>query len=268
MKRAKKLVRLVISLLVIYVLGGVLLYFIQDWLLFHPKPLAREHRFSFPQPIHEQNFSLDGNRNLNLVRFETTTPKKGIVLYFHGNMRNIERYASFTEPFTQSGYEVWMVDYPGFGKSTGQRSEQGLYRDALFVYGKAMQVEHPSNIIIYGRSIGTGIASYLASQRKCRQLVLETPYYSIDALARYYFPIYPVMPLTRYSLPIYQYLPQVAVPVTLFHGTEDEVVPYKHSVRLKEENPGITLVTIPKGKHNNLHEFASFQQRLEQLLAP
>lgn len=266
MKRGKKLARLVVALLVVYVLGGVLLYVIQDWLLFHPEPLAREHRFAFPQPFREENFTRDKKRNLNLVRFETREPKKGIVLYFHGNLRNIERYAPFTGLFTRSGYEVWMVDYPGFGKSTGTRSEQVLYQDARFVYDRATREVDSSNIIIYGRSIGTGIASYLAARRPCRQLVLETPYYSIDALARYYFPIYPVMPLTKYGFPIHDYLSQVSAPVTIFHGTVDEVVPYKHSVRLKKENPGISLVTIPMGKHNDLHEFASFSQALEQLL--
>lgn len=267
MKRGKKLARLVISLLVVYVLGGVLLYFLQDWLLFHPEPLAVHHRFSFAQPFQEVNYTRDGNRNLNLVQFKATAPHKGIVLYFHGNMRNVERYAAFTEPFTRSGYDVWMVDYPGYGKSTGKRSEQVLYQDALFVYEQATRQAPTSNIIVYGRSIGTGIASYLAAHRPCRQLVLETPYYSIDALARHYFPVYPVMPLTKYSFPIHAYLSQVSVPVTLLHGTEDEVVPYKHSVRLKKEHPNVALVTIPGGRHNNLNEFPSFQQALQQLLA-
>jgi uncharacterized protein len=267
MKRAKKVARLVLSLLIIYVLGGVLLYLLQDWLLFHPEPLARHHQFSFSAPFREVNYTRAHHRNLNLVRFETTTPKKGIVLYFHGNMRNVERYAPFTEPFTRSGYEVWMVDYPGYGKSTGKRSEQVLYQDALFVYQHAVGEEQPSHIIIYGRSIGTGVASYLAAHRPCRQLVLETPYYNIDALARHYFPIYPVMPLTKYSFPINRCLPRVPAPVTLLHGTDDEIVPYRHSVRLKKENPKITLITVPKGKHNNLHDFSAFQQALQQLLA-
>jgi uncharacterized protein len=266
MMRVKKIIRLVITLLVVYVLGGALLYFMQEWLLFHPEPLPRHHTFSITQPYREENINVDGKRNLNLVKFKATGTRKGIVLYFHGNMRNIERYAPFTEVFTKLGYEVWMPDYPGFGKSTGERSEEGLYRDALFVYDLATREQRPEHLVIYGRSIGTGLASYLAAQRPCRELVLETPYYSMYALARHYFPVYPVRRLMKYRFPIHAYLRKVTVPVTILHGTEDEVVPYQHSVRLKNEYPRTVLHTIPKGRHNNLGEYAAFNQAVQEVL--
>lgn len=268
MKRAKKIVRLAVTLLVIYVLGGVLLYAVQEWLLFHPEPLPRNHTFAFSQPYKEENLTVDRQRNLSLVKFRVTGPKKGLVLYFHGNMRNIERYAPFTGVFTKQGYEVWMPDYPGFGKSTGKRSEEGLYKDVLLVYQLATREYSPEQIIVYGRSMGTGLAAYLAARQPCREVVLETPYYSMHALARHYFPIYPVSRLINYHFPTNEYLSKVRVPITLLHGTKDEVVPYKHSVRLKKELPQIALYTIPKGKHNNLSEFPAFHQALQEVLDP
>ncbi len=110
------------------------------------------------------------------------------------------------------------------------------------------------------------MASFLASQRQCKQLILETPYYSIDALAKHYFPFYPVMPMTRYSFPIYKYLKDVKTNTTIFHGTADEVIPYKQAKQLTAENKNVQLITISGGKHNNLSRFPLFQQKLDSLL--
>jgi pimeloyl-ACP methyl ester carboxylesterase len=260
----KRITRVLVVLAGVYIAGGILLYFIQDLLLFHPKPLPQNHRFGFSQPFDEINLPIEG-RNLNIVRFRAEGTARGAVLYFHGNMRNIERYAYVAPLFTKLGYDLWMMDYPGFGKSTGKRSEQTLYDDARRVYELAGKEFTPQNIVIYGRSIGTGIASELASEKSCRMLILETPYYSIDALAKSYFPIYPVTPLTNYAFPIHQYLKKATAPTYIIHGTEDEVIPYSQSKRLKKENPALHLITIPDGRHNDLSEHALFQATLTRL---
>ena len=265
MSRYRSVKRWGLILSSVYIAGGLILYLIQDLLLFHPQPLSRTHTFAFEHPFEEMNIPVEG-RNLNLVKFLTPANKKGIVLYFHGNMRNIERYAPVATLFTKQGYELWMMDYPGFGKSTGKRTEQNMYADALLVYDLAAKEQAPQNLIIYGRSMGTGIAAYLSMHRESRHLLLETPYYSIEALARYYIPIYPVKSLMNYELPNYQYLQGAKAPVTIYHGTEDEVVPYKHSLRLKQEHPGITLHTIPGGRHNNLIDYDAYTNALEQVL--
>lgn len=249
----------------VYIAGGVLLYFFQELLLFHPKALPPDHRFGFSQPFDEINLPVEG-RNLNIIRFKAEGKRRGAVLYFHGNMRNIERYAYVAPLFTRQGYDLWMMDYPGFGKSTGKRSEQTLYDDARRVYDLAGKELPPENLVIYGRSIGTGIASELASAKPCRMLILETPYYNIDALAKSYFPIYPVTPLTNYSFPINQYLNKVTTPTYIIHGTEDEVIPYGQSKRLKKENPALHLITVAGGRHNDLSEHAVFTVTITRLL--
>lgn len=160
-----------------------------------------------------------------------------------------------------------MIDYPGFGKSTGKRSEHIIYDDALLLYKLARSGFTPDSIIIYGKSIGSGIASQLASIRDCKRLILETPYYSIDALAKHYFPVYPIIPMTRYTIPTFQYFEKITAPVTMFHGTNDEVIPYRQSIRLMNlKKPNVELVTIEKGKHNNLNDFSLFHQKLDSLL--
>ena len=134
------------------------------------------------------------------------------------------------------------------------------------MYDLAAENISGDSVIIYGKSIGTGIASHVAANRRCRRLILETPYYSINALARHYFPIYPVVPMTRYTLPIYEDLQKVNAPVSFFHGTNDEVVPYSQSIKLRNEKPSIELITIENGKHNNLSSFELFQKKLDSLL--
>lgn len=244
---------------------GFALYLFQDMILFHPKPLNQDYKYSFPYKFTEHNIT-SGKRNLNYIKFLPDSTAKGIVLYYHGNRRNIQRYADYSKLFTSKGYEVWMMDYPGFGKSTGKRTQQNIYDDAKLLYNLATKQVNSSQIIIYGKSIGTGVASFTASTNDAKHLILETPYYSIDALAKHYFPIYPVSPMTKYSFPINQYLRSANMPVTIFHGTDDEVIPYKQALRLKKEFPLINLITIEEGQHNNLPTSNLYKYTLDRLL--
>jgi alpha-beta hydrolase superfamily lysophospholipase len=250
-----------------YILVGIILYFIQDRLIFHPKPLPADYRYQFDIPFTQIDFTVSASKNLSIVQF--TVPdsvRKGIVLYFHGNRTNINRYAKYAPLFTQHGYEVWMMDYPGYGKSTGKRTEQALYDDALVLHRFAIKKVSAEHIVLYGKSLGTGIASQLASVRDCRRLILETPYYSMDALAKHYFFIYPVMPLSKFSLPTFQYFKYINAPITIFHGTRDAIIPYDQAKRLKEKKEGTELIRIKGGHHNDLTVFPSYRDRLGILL--
>jgi uncharacterized protein len=251
-----------------YILIGAILYFIQDLLIFHPKKLTTDYKYSFDIPFRELNIAVNEEKNISIVQF--TVPdslRKGVVLYFHGNRQNINHYAHHANQFTKNGYEVWMMDYPGFGKSTGERSEKILYEDALLFYTLAIRHEPLERIIIYGKSLGTGIAAQLASKRECRNLVLETPYYSMDALARHYFFIFPVIPLSKYTLPTYEYLELTkAKSITILHGTRDAVIPYKHAKRLTAINPGTKLITVKGGHHNDLFEYPAVTSCIDSLL--
>ena len=264
--KQKKLWLFVKWIIGIYLAIGLLIYFFQDKILFHPKSLDRNYTFRFDQPFTELNIPVSSTRNLNVIKFTVDSASKGIVLYFHGNRQNIERYAKFSKLFTEQDFEVWMMDYPGFGKSTGKRNEQVIYQDAMLLYKMAIAMQPSENIIIYGRSMGTGVASQLASVRDCRHLILETPYYNIDALAKHYFPIYPVNPMSKYSFPTNEYLKFVKAPITIIHGTHDEVIPYKQAKKLKQENPVINFITIEKGKHNNLSEYPMFNKTIAAIL--
>ena len=261
----RQLVGFAVFLILFYFAGGLALYLCQDFLLFHPTPLSRNYRFHFDQPFEETNLSVDGD-NLNILQFKPSSNRKGIALFFHGNMENSEHYRQYPSLFTRNAYEVWIMDYPGFGKTTGKRSEDRLEHLALVLYERAIRSCPADSIVVYGKSIGTGIASCLAASKKIGRLILETPYYNVKALAHYYFPFYPAF-LTRYSFPVNEYLQKIGIPVTILHGTDDEVIPYAQPLRLKKEKPETELITIEHGRHNTLFSFPLFQHKMDSLLS-
>jgi len=264
-----KWIKIVVSL---YILVGVILYFLQDKFLLHPVPLPLDYKFQFKAPFEERLVQYDSATSFDIVRFksQTDSAKKGAVIYCHGNMENINRYAKLANNFTQHGYEVWMMDYPSFGKSTGKFNEAIVYTETLQVYKMVRAAGFSTDsIIIYGKSLGTGIAAQLASVRDCKSLILESPYYSLADLAAHYCWMYPVNFLLRYHIPTYEYLKKVTAPVTIFHGTNDETIPFDNAEKLQKEifKKGDTLITIKGGHHNDLNDFPLMQQKLDSLLA-
>lgn len=264
----KKHIRWISIVIMIYCLIGIGIYYLQDKVLFHPEPVDINHHYNFPAPYREVNIPYATGVNMNVIQFTTTRPAPlGVVLYFHGNKQNITRYAPVAPAFTKQGYEVWMLDYPGYGKSTGPFTEQRLYDWALVFYKLARARFKPDSIILYGRSMGSGIAAQLAAIRDCRHLVLETPYYSFPAVIGAYCPLYPVERMIRFKIPTWQYLQQVTAPVTIFHGTRDGVIRYSNAQRLKPFlKPGDQFITIEGGSHNDLNSFPLYQQKLDALL--
>jgi uncharacterized protein len=255
-----------ISLLV-YGVVGIAAYYLQDTVFFHPKKIAAHQAYAFSQPFKEVVIPVDNNTTYSLVQFTTPAPK-GVVLYFHGNQDNVTHYATNAPAFTKKGYEVWMVDYPGFGKSTGTLKEETLYQQALQVYQVARARFAPAEIIIYGRSMGTGIATQLASIRDCKRLILETPYYSFTSLADRYLWMYPTSQMIKYTLPTYQFIEKVAAPITIFHGTDDGIIPFDNAKKLQPLlKRADEFVTIKGGSHNDLTSFSQLRTKLDSLLA-
>ncbi|MGN6436373.1 MAG: alpha/beta hydrolase [Agriterribacter sp.] len=267
-RRPKRWLRWLNVILVVYLLAGVGAYIFQDKIFLHPEPLPAGGKYGFTKPHREIDVALDKDYNMNVVQFlPAADSAKGVVLYFHGNMKNIARYAVYADLFTVNGYEVWMVDYPGFGKSTGKLTEQKMYDYAEQLYTMAASRFKANQIVVYGKSLGTGVAAWLASKKSCQQLILETPYYSFHSLAAHYMPVYPVTKLIKLELPTNKYVNIINAPVTIFHGTNDDVIPYSNAIKLKKDlKPTDHFFTIENGAHNNLADFPLFRQKLDSLL--
>lgn len=263
----KKILRIAKYIGSAYFGGGLALYYLQKKLMLHPKRLPPDYKFQFNFPFKEINIPFNKKDNINLVQFFPEQISKGVVLYFHGNRDNINRYAKYAANFTKHGYEVWMNDYPEYGKSTGAFTEANVYRQAAEIYKLANAKFESNKIIVYGKSLGSGIASWLASVRACMQVILETPYYNMADLLGRYAPIYPATFMSHFRFPTRKYLEEVNAPVIIFHGSKDKVIPHRHALKLKAVlKEGDEFVTIENAAHNNLNDFSLFHERLDAIL--
>jgi alpha-beta hydrolase superfamily lysophospholipase len=254
--------------ILLYCITGMVIYYGQNKIFFRPDTIKAGTPYSFSIPFKEVNLPFSKNSTINIIQFAANQPKpKGVVLYFHGNKENINHYAKAAPDFTSRGYDVWMIDYPGYGKSTGDFTEQRLYDWALVFYKLAQANYSKDSIIIYGKSMGTGIAAQLATIRDCKALVLEAPYYSLPSIIGSWLPIYPVNKMIHFKLPTWQYVQEVTNPVIIFHGTSDYTIPYRNSKKLKPYlKPTDEFVTIEGAQHNDIAMFPEYKRKLDSLL--
>lgn len=255
-------------LLAIYVGISMALYYLQDYMLFKPEKLPKEFQFAYEnQQTKEYNLETRDGATINGVRFFPKGQSKGVVLYLKGNSKSIKGWGKFAVDFTRHGYDVLMVDYRGFGKSTGRRSQKAIKRDLQLVYNKLKEMTSEKNIILYGRSLGSGFAAKLASMNHPRLLVLDAPYYSLTKVTARYAPFMPLSLLLKYPLPTYKWLKYVQCPIHIIHGTNDTLIPYKTSVKLSKVNPALTkLHTVIGGGHKNLNNYKSNHLMLDDIL--
>ncbi|MBC7848222.1 MAG: alpha/beta fold hydrolase [Chitinophagaceae bacterium] len=255
-------------IILVYSIIGIVFYYLQDKIFFHPTPLAVDYVYAFEDSFREVNIQYDEQSRINILQFyRNPDTAKAVVLYFHGNKDNIERYAGYASAMLNEGYEVWMIDYPGFGKSAGEFREQVLYDWALQFYKLARARFNTNSIIIYGKSLGTGIATQLASIRDCKHLILETPYYSFPSIASRWLPVYPLNRMVTMKIPTWQYLQKVDAPVTIFHGTKDGVIPFSNGLRLQQYlKPGSEFVAVPGASHNGLTDYELVRSKIKSIL--
>ena len=245
---------------------SVVAYLLQDKFIFKPEKLSQNFQFKYDAPFKELNFDVAPGVRINGLHF-FREDSKGIILYFHGNTRSIKGWAKYARDFYRYNYDVVLVDYRGFGKSTGKRGEKEMLNDMQVVYDKLRETYAEQHIIIYGRSIGSGFASKLASDNSPRYLVLDAPYYSFLKVAERFLPILPVRFVLRYHLRTDQWIPLVPCHTYILHGTRDRLIPIKHSERLQKINPKkITLIRIVGGGHNNLPDFDEYHNFVRDIL--
>ncbi len=264
----KKIFRWLKIIAFLYAGIGLALFYLQERFLFHPLKLANDYQFKFDGNFEEIRMPFNETDTMSFVKFfPTDSISRGVIIYYHGNMENINHYAAFTKPFTKLGYEVWVEDYPSFGKSTGEITERKLYDQAMQVKKMADMKFSSDSIIIYGKSIGTGIAAFVASNSKAKILVLETPYYSIPALFNCYAPIYPSSTMANFKIPTNEYLQDVHYPIIIFHGTNDGVIPYRSASKLKAVlKVTDKFITVPDATHQNINTSKIYYDAIDSLL--
>jgi uncharacterized protein len=263
--------QIILLVFVIYVAICFLVYFVQERFIFKPEKLDKNFEFKYDgiaDKFEELNFETEEGVNINGIRFYHDEPK-GLLIYFHGNTRSIKGWSKYAKDFTKSSYDVLMIDYRGFGKSTGKRSEENMNVDSQFIYNRmrAKFGYKEENIVIYGRSLGSGFACKLASNNKPKMLILDAPYYSFSHLTNRFLPFMPVTMLLRFSIRTDIWIRYVRCPIFIIHGTKDWLIPYSSSVRLSQLVPlASRLVPIYGGGHNNLPSFPEYHQKVGEIL--
>jgi alpha-beta hydrolase superfamily lysophospholipase len=260
------LISLALILLGIYSGLCLILYFFQHLFFFRPEILAHHFKYQYPFPFEELNFDMEDGGRINAIHFKVPN-SRGVIYYLKGNSRSIKGWGKFAKDFVSNGYDFFMMDYRGFGKSRGKRTQTKLYDDAQFLY-QWLKESYPENkIVVFGRSFGSGIAARIASWNKPRLLVLDSPYYSFLYNANRYAFFLPLKWLLRYDLRTDQFLKAMSCPVHIIHGTKDHLISYHQSEKLKALSPDkVTLHPIPGGRHNNLPDFPEFFEVLYDVL--
>ncbi len=245
---------------------SILAYFLQDLFIFKPEKLKQDFQFKYDIPFREYFFDVEPGVRINGLHFFRDKPK-GLILYFHGNTRSIKGWARYAKDFYRYDYDVVLVDYRGFGKSTGKRSEKEMLADMQFVYERLKDEYPEDHLIVYGRSIGSGFATKVASDNDPRYLILDAPYYSFTRVVERFLPILPVSIVLRYHLRTDLWLKKVKCHTYIIHGTKDWLIPLRHSEALQAINPRmITLIRIHGGGHNNLPSFDEYHNFLRDIL--
>ena len=259
---------IIISVLLVTMLVGVLLsfYFLQEKLIFSPIKLPHDYVYPFDINFVERYYEVEDGIKLNSILFKVNNPK-GLLFYIHGNGDNLRYWGDFAHYFTHFEYDVFMYDFRSFGKSNGKiRGERNLQRDAKFLYKELIKEYGEENTIIYGFSIGTGIASRLASRNNPKHLVLEAPYYNFIDLVKYHKAYLPADLISKYHFRTNKYLPIIKCPITIFHGTEDRKVPYHSGEKLRDLNKNLHFVPIAGATHSDMQQMDVYQNELAKIL--
>ncbi|WP_028980433.1 alpha/beta hydrolase [Sporocytophaga myxococcoides] len=262
----KFLINSLIIILVIYILVCGLLYIFQEKLIFFPQKLDKGYLFQFEQKFEEKNIKADDGTILNGLLFRTDS-SKGLIFYLHGNAGSLSSWGYVAKTYTDLNYDVFILDYRGYGKSEGTIDGQNqLYGDIQTAYDELKKEYSEDKIIVLGYSIGTGLASKVASENKPKLLILQAPYYSLTDMMRHSYSIIPTV-ILKYKFETNKHLKDCKIPVIIFHGDSDEVIYYGSSLKLKDEFKSKDKLIILRGQgHNGMTDNEDYRNKLKQIL--
>ncbi len=266
----KLLIGLPLLALALYALLIAALAWGQERLLFQPQKLPADYRFEPAADVHEVNVDVPGAR-LNALHLRLPRPD-GVVFFLHGNGGSLANWFVNVDYYRRLNLDLFMLDYRGYGKSTGRIESQAQLQADVRAAWDSVAPQYAGGPagqrrVIYGRSLGTGLAALLAADVQPELTVLVSPYFSMLDLARAHYPWVPPAVL-RYPLRTDQALPRIQGPVLLMHGERDTLIPPDNSQRLLALQPGARLLRVPQAAHNDLQDFSFYLDSLAAALKP
>jgi pimeloyl-ACP methyl ester carboxylesterase len=228
-------------------------YFAQDSLMFYPQPVIGAGPAAQTQrPVETLSFETDDGVRVRgwLVKSGARAP---LIVYYGGNAEEVSWQAA--DPVWPGGWSLALVNYRGYGASEGAPSERALFADALLVFDAL--VRRPdvdaARIVLVGRSLGSGVATYVAAERKVAGAILISPYDSMTEVARHHYPWLPVGLLLKHPFDSLARAPRIGAPLLAIAAANDTIIPPEHSRRLYEAWGGPKRwVEIARADHNDI----------------
>ena len=214
----------------------------------------------------EINIPFEGG-SINGLKFSAAEPK-GAILFFHGNFGDVSGWGAYGADFAALGYDFYIFDYPGYGKSDGKiSSQQQLFASADAMSRYVLAQHSPKKLAMIGYSIGSGIAAQQAAKWNAARLILLAPYFSFERLAHEKIPFVPKF-LIRYKIPTAEFLQAArGTQITLIHGAADELIPVQHCRDLAGSlKAGDLFYEIPDARHNGLLALPGIWEILKERL--
>jgi fermentation-respiration switch protein FrsA (DUF1100 family) len=266
-KGKNKVKIVVIGLISLYAIICGSLYFFQENIIFRPTVLYQDFIYKFSHPFQEIFLKAEDGGIINAVLFKNENPK-GVILYFHGNVGDLNRWGKITEYFANKNYDVLVMDYRTYGKSSGDLNEAVLYSDAQMCYDYLKKNYNENSITVYGRSLGSAFATYVSSKNTPKQTILEAPFFSLEDVTQRRLFMFPVKYLLKFKFTNFEYIQNVNSPLYIFHGTDDMVVPFQSGKKLfkASSKTNSEFILIPDGTHNNLNEFDIYNNQINKIL--
>ncbi len=239
------------SLLAILLVGTSLLYLLQDQMIFLPQPISAANLAQYRSQ--ERYFDRGDARLHGWLLQGDKFGQEPLILYFGGNAEELSSTIQHLQGFgTES---LLLVNYRGYGASSGKPSERTLYADALFLYDWLTKTQGlpAQNIIVMGRSLGAGVATYLASQRTVRAVILISPYDSLVAVGQLHYPYLPVDRFLRHRFAVAPLASKITTPVLALMAEQDRVIPTARSDALLQHWGGpVQRVKLAGAGHNTI----------------
>jgi hypothetical protein len=238
-----------------YVLLGVMLFFMQERMVFLAHLPGRQLEAT-PRDAGFDYVDVTVNTadGISLHGWYVYAPNpRGTVLFLHGNAGNISHRLDSIAIFHELGLDTFIIDYRGYGQSEGKPGEEGTYRDAEAAWEHLVteRGEDPARIVVFGRSIGGGVAAWLATRHKAAALVVESSFTSAVEMAAHLYPFMPVRLISRLQYPVADYVARAECPVLIVHSRDDEIIPFAMGQALYEAAPAPKAFIELAGDHNN-----------------
>ncbi len=267
--------RIMTAVLFIVFAGLVLLYVFQEKLIYYPQKMKKNEADTMLKLCSQHSqidlLSIETEKDVRIHGWLVKNPdreKSPVIIYFGGNAEEISYLVHYANKI--KGWSLALMNYRGYGLSEGRPTEKNLYHDAVLLYDYLSRREDidRERIIVMGRSLGTGVATYLAQQRQVAGVILVSPYDSLISVGKEVFPFLPVRLLLRNRFDSLSRAPSISAALLVIVATDDHIVHPRHSKKLLEKWGGpVSLKVIEGEDHNTIHDNAQYWEMINAFLA-